>query len=121
MRYVCNIVSKLKNLKEIRKVIAALLLLVFAISFIPKKYVHDVLFSHCDSSSTQNSEKVQLQSYQFNCGFVNDVAITPFLEGETILLLRPITYNCEYILSQVFRLLSDTFLHFNHRGPPQIA
>ncbi|OJU22538.1 MAG: hypothetical protein BGN92_14900 [Sphingobacteriales bacterium 41-5] len=105
--------------KSIRKIIAIVTLVVFTISITPKKYFHDIFFHHTDELFVQSQTgERQVHSYQYNCGFVNIIALTPFLSGSIFVeVLVPVFFTTNY--KKVYGFYRQNFFYlFSLRGPP---
>lgn len=94
-------------------------LVVFTISVIPQKIFHDLFADHKDELfATQDNSEKKIQNYQYNCGFVNVVADTPFLETRVVSKNKEygfISYYRNFFRSVVFNI---TPAYFPLRGPP---
>lgn len=96
-----------------------MLLVVFTIGVTPKKYLHDLFSQHTDCTIKQNSEQQQLNNYKFNCGFVNVIATSPFIETADIFQNNLRIYSFNYLKDFISPLNTFHFNCFEHRGPPQ--
>jgi hypothetical protein len=87
--YICNIVAKnhLSKQPAIRRIIAAVMLIVFAFSVTPTILLHNWVATHTDSVKKQTAADQQQVSKQlFNCHCDNIVAESPFTEPYKISL-----------------------------------
>ena len=103
----------------IRKVLAALMLILFAFSITPKLLLHDLVANHKDSplpSSAKNN--AAFNKAGFNCGCDNLVVESPFVENPVAALsIVP------QIFSSLFTAEPNDFISLVHfyielRGPP---
>jgi len=112
----------LKGRIVIRKLIAALLLLIFAIGSSPKIFFHDLLAKHKDTiGCTKNHHSTAVHKQGINCHFDDLVVTAPFVP-------TPSVVDCALTLS--FQKPEDHFTidfysqhHFfsELRGPPSQA
>lgn len=93
------------------------MLLVFTISVTPKIHFHDALAQHQDELFDSCADE-QLTSQHFNCGFINVVAVTPFIST---------AFSGVWHSVKVLPAFNDAFptfynpvaaLHHTLRGPP---
>lgn len=108
----------MKKHSFIKNIVAFILLFVFTISITPKKYFHDAFFEHHDELFAPVTGEAQLSSYQFSCGFVNVVALTPFVPAFIVSNSKLFTFPAINRLahSQLWGRLNIP--HFSLRGPP---
>jgi hypothetical protein len=107
--------------QTIKKHIAVLLLLVFAVGIAPKAYFHDLLANHKDGSScklTHRSATIHRQS--FNCHFDDLVVSAPFVFQAD----QAITPLHDFYVKQFGKIYASTFQSFiqheGNRGPPSV-
>ena len=99
---------------------ALLLLVLFTVSFIPKKFFHDVMASHTDAVGCEHRNKEQACIHQqgFNCAF-NDLVVTaPYVSVSTPV---PFVQQQElpvFVNSFVGFFLQQFFFGTESRGPP---
>lgn len=95
------------------------MLFVFTISITPKIYFHDA-FSHHDDElvATTGAHEKQITTYHYNCGFVNVVAITPFITGPAA--VDAVKIKAYPLLNDVVEASYEHHALFNLtlRGPP---
>ena len=111
----------LNNSITIRKIIAGLLLVLFAFGMTPKITLHDLVATHTDSRiKKKNTDPTssQIAKSTFNCQCDNLVSESPF---ETIPLA--VTHAAELIYSTFqanngAATYSTTLFLFGFRGPP---
>lgn len=110
----------LNRLINIHKGIACVILIVFTISIIPKKYFHDFFSHHIDYlyGTNPNSKAKEINTYKFNCGFKETLAIEPYIESKTIQFCFIVWYPALKAISISERLFNTIFEYFIHRGPP---
>lgn len=105
--------------RNIKNSVAGFLLLIFLISATPRKYLHDVILHHGDETyAVQLSGEKQWNNYKFCCGFINEVAITPFLVFGTHLSLGK-HRACELVfIAAITAPPSRPYTSQLVRGPP---
>ncbi|MCH5597172.1 hypothetical protein [Niabella ginsengisoli] len=100
---------------------AVILLLVFSVSVTPKIYFHDLASKHTDYSCSGNhSSDVQLTAYKFNCGFVNVIAVSPFLAVKEIDSELSISFAEAYSDTWINNWLAFQSDYSQRRGPPAL-
>lgn len=111
----------LQKVYRIKKILAIALLLAFTIGVTPKLYFHDLFLNHADYSCADNhSGKTQLNTYKFNCGFVNIEGTSPFLEAPQNWPGIPQVFIQCYSDNLTNNWIQVRFNATQHRGPPQI-
>lgn len=108
----------------IQKLVVAVMLVLFTISFIPKTYFHDVIASHTDSvEDCQHPDKGQacLRQPGFNCDFNELVVAAPYLLFESsINFFKPSEYLT--VTESFYQLtLQHFFFGTESRGPPSVV
>jgi hypothetical protein len=105
--------------QTIKKSIAFLLLVVFAISAAPKAYFHDLFADHKDGSTCQLRHNTAVLHHQgFNCHF-DDLVVSSFFLSNSDQIIPAANdffakkFNCFY--SPVFQSFIQ---HKENRGPP---
>ncbi|MEJ7912714.1 MAG: hypothetical protein WKF70_06145 [Chitinophagaceae bacterium] len=105
----------------IQRFFAAVLLLVFAFSITPKKYLHELVADHKDFYSYHSGEETTVNTAGFNCHCEELVVSTPFVETSLETALLP---------TIVYRTFSTSSYHFffystnsakDSRGPPSLS
>lgn len=103
----------------IKKIMASVLLIVFAISITPTIFFHNLFANHVDSVKKRADTKgEQLDSVTFNCHCDNVVATSPFTQAAA-----QIFPSAELILSssaveKEVAFKSSLHLFYSLRGPP---
>ena len=129
--YICNSVLKLfvlylqlriKNLLlrsgYILRFLSGLLLMVFALSITPKRFLHNIFAKHIDSRPVKNSKKpYQLTNSGYNCDSDNLVAESTFLNDLSSFEFPPSTSFSFYIVKDI-SFTSIAALYSQLRGPP---
>jgi hypothetical protein len=110
----------LKQQTLIQKIIAFVLLIVFAVSITPKTYFHDAIAHHKDVVSCHHPEPGSscVHNQPFNCHFDDLVVRAPFvIESDQFAIIFPI----EYVNKQDAYLSScsqSSASEKANRGPP---
>jgi hypothetical protein len=111
----------LKNNTVIQKVLALAMLLIFAFSITPKKYLHDLVADHTDYYSFHISTEASVGQAGFNCHCDDLVVSTPFIPTAfTTDISLPTLYN-EYVVTSFRQFNLSTQYTKDLRGPPAIA
>lgn len=102
----------------IQRIIALFMLVLFAFSITPKKFLHDLVANHHDIKYSAGQTNAQLSKTGFNCQTDNLVVESPF---ENTLSAPEIFVPSVYI--HLNESLTKTFFSFNNiisalRGPP---
>ena len=105
----------------IRKVIAAVMLVIFSFSVTPTILLHNWFADHIDSVKKVNgTDQEQLSAKKFFCQCDNIVAESPFTETGNILIPVP---GQTFALKQGHRfiqVISTPRFYFSLRGPPVV-
>lgn len=109
----------LKQKTTIKKSIATLLILAFAISAAPKAFFHDLVANHKDFPDCNQVHKTAVLHHQrYNCHFDDLVVSAPFL----LVAEQPIAFDNFYFekkQSSFYFSFTQSFLqHKENRGPP---
>jgi len=128
--YICNFVSKLFGLYlqlrinflfrsvYIIRLLSGLLLVVFALSITPKKFLHNVFAKHIDSRHEKNNRKpYQLTNSGYNCDSDNLVAESTFLNDLPSFEFPVPTSFSSYAVRNI-SFSSITAIYSPLRGPP---
>jgi hypothetical protein len=122
--YICNIVAKkIKLVKSlsIKKLVASLLLIVFAFSITPTIVFHNWLANHTDTCKRSSDTKAQqLGKQTFNCHCDHIVAESPFTEPETFKSLSPLQIFALTTTVDIVQLPSSKTIFYSLRGPPVV-
>ena len=117
----CSKNETLYKSQVIRKIVAAAMLLVFALSITPAIVFHNLVAGHTDTAKNYTDQKqAQLGKQTFNCHCNNIVAESPFTEPATQ-ILNPV----EQVFSTVkfekeLALKSSPPIFHALRGPPAV-
>ncbi|MBK7099587.1 MAG: hypothetical protein IPH58_16330 [Sphingobacteriales bacterium] len=106
--------------KNIRLLSGWILMLAFLIVATPKSMLHDLFSKHTDHSfqTTDTIGGESFSVYHYNCGFINDYTINPYLSN-----LALVESNNIYFQKQILPALSYPFINYflfsdKLRGPP---
>jgi len=103
----------------IRKIFAAVLLLVFSFSITPTIILHNWIADHTDAAKkTGNCDKEQLNTEKRYCHCDNIVAESPFTETDDLIIPVPQRSFAAEPGSPVIRIISSPHFYFSLRGPP---
>ncbi|HWJ25628.1 MAG TPA: hypothetical protein VNS32_03740 [Flavisolibacter sp.] len=115
-----SIAALLRKNNTIRKLLAIILLMLFAISAVPKAYFHDLIADHKDVSFCSEVHKTPCAHKQgYNCHFDDLVVHQPFLlpDDQPVARLRVFS---SLDLPQLYTSSTQAFFfHTESRGPPQ--
>ncbi|HMU09227.1 MAG TPA: hypothetical protein PKC54_04430 [Ferruginibacter sp.] len=105
----------------IRKIFAAVLLLVFSFSITPTIILHNWIADHTDAAKkTGNCDKEQLSTEKRYCHCDNIVAESPFTETDDLIIPVPQrSFDAEPV-SLVVSIISTARFYFSLRGPPVV-
>lgn len=108
---------------KLQKLMAVLLLMLFALSITPKKLLHDAVARHTDTvlkTDILNTGNPLLSAAGIHCQTDNLVVISPFENTATVLsLATPLHYIVfKGLLRKTF--ISDETIVFGLRGPPVV-
>jgi hypothetical protein len=128
--YICNFVSKLFVLYlrlrinllfrsvYIVRLLSGLMLMVFALSITPKRFLHNVFAKHIDSKPGRTSDKpYQLSNSGYNCDSDNLVAESTFLNDLPSFQFPVCTYFSCYVVKNI-SYSSISTIYSPLRGPP---
>jgi hypothetical protein len=105
----------------IRKVVAGLLLVVFAFGITPKRTLHNLVADHRDGKAvavTHDHSGQELSKAAFNCQCENLISESPFVsESYTVRSVSPV-YFTSYTHGTVEEPYSSELFCFGLRGPP---
>jgi len=108
---------------KLQKLMAVLLLMLFALSITPKKLLHDAVARHTDTvlkTDILNTGNPLLSAAGIHCQTDNLVVISPFENNASVLTLSIPLY---YIFSNSLirkTFISDETIVFGLRGPPAV-
>ena len=103
---------------HIIKFLSGLLLLIFALSITPKRYLHNIFAKHIDNQHKKYSDKpYQLTNSGYNCDTDNLVAQSTFISDYTSLEFPLFSSFSTYVLNKIF-FSSRIEIYSPLRGPP---
>jgi hypothetical protein len=109
----------LKHSNNIRRLFAALFLLLFSFCVTPKRFLHDLLANHQDAKTYSRIAVEQISASGFHCHVDDLVVVAPFLPDiqnpDTLILASSPARFLEPLSSFVFSCLADDR---DTRGPP---
>jgi hypothetical protein len=108
----------LNNLPTIRRLLAALFLLLFAFCVTPKRFLHDLLANHRDTSMMHGLPQQQVTASGFHCNVDDLVVVAPFLPGIQITVPPKLNTGSAVFTDPVISIFLADRLHFDNRGPP---
>ncbi len=99
--------------------LSGLMLMVFALSITPKRFLHNAFAKHVDSKPAKNNNKpYQLSNSGYNCDTDNLVAESSFLNDLPSFQLPLSTTFSSYIVKSI-SFTSISAIYSPLRGPPQ--
>ncbi len=104
----------------IRQLLAGFLLLVFAFSITPKKFLHDAIANHKDKIAVAASADTQLSHAGFICKCDNLVAESPFTDDIVPFNFTPALVFSVQKDTRLYHLYTSDYFFFELRGPPAI-
>ncbi|MGN6165060.1 MAG: hypothetical protein ACTHOF_11035 [Flavisolibacter sp.] len=113
----------MKQQAFIQKLLAFILLVVFAISTAPKAYFHDLVANHKDDivNCTHLPTSAPCAHKQgFNCHFDDLVVTVPFLFQKTQISFCALLANADKQTVYLSSFSPYFFSHSTGRGPPQV-
>ena len=115
----CN-KNQLTQTPFIKRLLAALMLMLFAFSITPKKILHDVFANHKDSlvKTVRGTDAAQLTVAGFNCHCDNLVAESPFTDEHTVFEIAAPLAFAEQKSAAIADFNSQSQFFFELRGPP---
>jgi hypothetical protein len=112
---------QLRNLNIIQKTLAVGMLLLFAFSTMPKKYLHDLVADHKDFYSFQSADEATVYQTGFNCHCDDVVVSTPFVEASFTFNVAALPcYKAPAFSSYNFYFLNSCSTK-DSRGPPAVG
>jgi hypothetical protein len=107
--------------QTIRKIVAALMLIVFAFSITPVIVFHNWLANHTDTyKKTADTKAQQLGKQTFNCHCDHIVAESPFTEPETFKSLPAFQVFAITNTVDIVQLPGTPTIFYSLRGPPVV-
>lgn len=107
--------------QPIKKIITAVLLIVFAISITPAIVFHNWLAPHTDTyKSYGNTKGLQLEKQTFNCQCAHLVAESPFTEPGKAIITYPLQFLNLPKAEIPVQPAQETQLLYTLRGPPAV-
>ena len=105
----------------LKKIVAAFMLIVFAVSITPTIVFHNWLANHTDTYKKSTDTKAQqLGKQTFNCHCDNIVAESPFTQPETFRNLPPVQIFSVAATADIVQLPSSPQVFYSLRGPPVV-
>ncbi|MES1160283.1 MAG: hypothetical protein ABUM51_05985 [Bacteroidota bacterium] len=106
----------------IRRFLSGILLVLFAFSVTPKKFLHDLVANHKDTPGKFSKDaKARLQKSTFTCHTEDLVVESPFIGGSAPLIIQAPSLFCPPYAELVTRWHSTPYLFSALRGPPSRA
>jgi hypothetical protein len=107
--------------QTIRKIVAAIMLIVFAFSITPTIVFHNWLANHTDTYKKATDTKgQQLGKQTFNCHCDNVVAESPFTEPGTFTGSVPPQSFVVTATVRIVQLPASPTIFYSLRGPPAV-
>lgn len=103
---------------HIQRVLACYLLVVFALSITPKRYLHNAFARHVDGNNRKDSHTpYQFNTAGFNCDNDNLVAESSFENGQSVFQFPLFSSFASYLEKPIFFPTVEQ-LYSRLRGPP---
>jgi len=107
----------MKRKPIIKTIVCSYLLVLFALSITPKRFVHNVFANHTDKQSQKSTgSSDQLSSSTYNCDDDNQVAEPGLISSECFETPSLFTFS-NYIVKNI-SFTSSTANYSSLRGPP---
>ncbi len=112
------VINLLFNRIYITRFLSAILLILFAVSITPKKFLHNIFAKHIDYNSTKsNAKPYQINKSGYNCDVENLVAEPTFVRDHPSFEFVLFSFFATYIVKDIS--LSSFFpIYSPLRGPP---
>ena len=106
----------------IRRLLAGLLLVLFALSGTPKLFVHDLVAHHKDTRCKfSHGSHTDVERSTFTCHTQDLVVESPFIETAALFEVHvPVIYTAG-IVELTARLYAFFPVHYSLRGPPALS
>lgn len=122
--YICNTVANnltlIKN-QVIKKIVAAVMLIVFAFSVTPTIFLHNWVANHKDSvKRLSDTDQEQVSKISFNCHCDNIVAESPFTEPVVIIPVPGMQIFSTQKSDKPVHFHSTPQIFHSLRGPPVV-
>jgi hypothetical protein len=108
----------MNNSPTIRRLLAALFLLLFVFCVTPKRFLHDLLANHRDTSMIHGLPQQQVTTPGFHCNVDDLVVVAPFLPGIPITVPPKLNTGSAHFTDPVISIILADCLQFDNRGPP---
>ena len=107
----------------IRKFFSVLLLLTFALSNTPTKYLHWLFANHKDfvSKTLTDSNTPQINAPGIDCHCESNVVIAPYTMQNTLVIKPPLPVFWNYSITGIQKVTFSQSFSFGLRGPPSVA
>lgn len=107
------------NNSIIQKLIAGIILILFAFSITPKKILHDLVANHKDTPTNSNTSTTkQINPATINCDCDNLVVESPFFyQNNIIQIMAPVSYLF-LTDNNIYTLYYQNHFDLELRGPP---
>jgi hypothetical protein len=103
---------------HITRFLSGFLLVVFAFSITPKRFLHDVFAKHIDNKPQKNNDAPwQLTNAGYNCDSDNLVAESNFVSDQQVFSVPLFLSFSSYILKDI-SFSSASGIYSSLRGPP---
>jgi hypothetical protein len=106
----------------IKKFVAGILLLVFAVSVTPRQFFHDIITGHKHSyTKYEDVLKIQPTKSTFQCNWQNDAVESPFTDQPCLQVDPPFRVYSSYVNGYTFSYYSAEQFFSSLRGPPALG
>jgi hypothetical protein len=106
----------------IKKFVAGLMLLLFAVSIMPKQFLHEKITGHKHTyEKPGDSVTFKPVKNNFQCSWHNDVVESPFTNQADQQLPHPFVAHSSYFNHYILSYYSPEYFFSSLRGPPSMA
>jgi hypothetical protein len=107
--------------QTIKKIAAAVMLMLFAFSITPTIVFHNWLAGHTDTvKKSAETKGEQFGKHTFNCHCDHVVAESPFTEPDKTLITYPAEAFSLFKAELQVQYISSPCIHYSLRGPPTV-
>jgi len=113
---------KVNQKSHIKRICAFVILVLFSFSITPKRYFHDLLASHVDTSIQKKvSGNEEVNKSGFNCDCDTLVATSPFTEENSEIVISLLPVHISHYTSFIIPLYTASHSFIELRGPPAVG
>ena len=110
-----------KNL-HIKRLLAGIMLVLFAFSVTPRNILHTFFANHTDETVlSKKSNTATVKTFDYLCKTDNLVVESPFIESVVHFDFSVFTPFVQHLIPTSYFFHSSKYFFFEHRGPPAIV